>query len=238
MRLQKPPPNTLIGDCSIVSPLASIICNTAQFYETKRSNRSGDVNLDLVDAASGGEVSGAGGAGAIDLRSGETGGKRQIKRASCSFGGLGFRRRPCLRSKTGAAARVRACVRAYVRGRRGGWAGGCRASGRRAGPAGRTPSAGSAAPASSAAYCLSPLPKRNPRGGFFFFCAFPVCSAASAPFVPSPHGHQGGDDARTAAEQLATGGENDAGTGERVCSAAAARQQMAWPGSVKTASAC
>lgn len=48
--------------------------HTVQFYGTKGATE-GDMNLDLVDAASGGEVDGAGGAGTIDLKSGETGEK-------------------------------------------------------------------------------------------------------------------------------------------------------------------
>jgi hypothetical protein len=120
-------------------------------------------------------------------------------------------------SMGGAAARVRA----YVRGRRGGWAGGCRASGRRAGPAGRPPSAGSAAPASSAA-CFPPLPQRNPLGSFF--CSFPVCSAHLCP-----------QRAETAAraQQLAS---DDAGGGARAVQADSSR--LARPGSGKTESAC
>ena len=78
------------------------------------------MNLDLVDAAAGGEVGGAGGAGAIDLRSGETDEKGQIRRAGAE--GLGFRMRPVLakQNRGGTAARVRACVRTWT-ARRVGW---------------------------------------------------------------------------------------------------------------------
>jgi hypothetical protein len=75
MGLQKPPPNILIGDCSIGPPISERdLQHTVQFYGTKGATE-GDMNLDLVDAASGGEVDGAGGAGTIDLKSGETGEK-------------------------------------------------------------------------------------------------------------------------------------------------------------------
>jgi hypothetical protein len=106
--------------------------------------------------------------------------------------------------------------RAYVRGRRGGWVGGCRASGRRAAPVGRTPSAGSAAPASSAACRRSPLPQRNPFFWIFCVSCLLCCLCPFCPHCPRRHDHH------VRAQQLATGGENDAETGERVCAVRAA----------------
>lgn len=131
-------------------------CYTVQSYET-RGAIVGDANLDLVDAAARSEVDGARRAGAVDLTSGETDEKRQIRRTRAA----GFRvyEVPVPRLRGGG----RDCrSRAYLHGRRGGWAGGCRASGLRAGPAGRTPSAGSAPPAPSTA-CFPPSAAKNPR---------------------------------------------------------------------------
>jgi hypothetical protein len=116
-------------------------------------------------------------------------------------------------AKQSRGGRSRACVR----GRRGGWAGGCRASGRRAAPVGRTPSAGSAAPASSAACRRSPLPQRNLF--FFWICAFPVALRPLPLLSPLPTAARPPE---VRAQQLATGGENDAETGERVCAVRAA----------------
>ena len=90
------------------------------------------MNLDLVDAAAGGEVGRAGGAGAIDLRSGETDEKGQIGRAGAE--GLGFRMRPrACEAKQAWGGRSRSCVRTYVDGE----AGGLEAAGRWVGEQGR-----------------------------------------------------------------------------------------------------
>lgn len=230
MGLQKPPPNILIGDCSIGSPISERdLQHTVQFYGTKGATE-GDMNLDLVDAASGGEVDGAGGAGAIDLRSGETGEKEQIKRAACSVGGLGFRRRPRLRSKAGAAARVRT----YVDGQ----AGGLEAAGRRVGEQRRWDGRLPQAPRRQHRRPHVVAPLFRSEIFFFWICAIPVALRPLPLLSPLPTAARPPE---VRAQQLATGGANDAGTGgARVCSVrcrrrdrAAGRQQMGWCGPVR-----